>query len=54
MLAFALEYKEALKVMTSEEDYGLEKYRIGKGEWVIVAQLHEVLKVKFFSSEMKT
>ena len=49
MLVFAIEYRKALDVITSERDMKLRSYELSQDEWDIATHLCEVLKVcKFF------
>ena len=45
MLAFALDYQEALKAITANPELELRVYELSKEEWEIAKQLRDVLKV---------
>lgn len=45
MLSVALEYRKAIEDMTATK--GLRKFELRKNEWVILEDLHFVLKVHF-------
>ncbi|KAF6744539.1 hypothetical protein DFP72DRAFT_825542 [Ephemerocybe angulata] len=45
MLAFALEYRQAIARMSADADTGLRRFELDRKEWDIVKQLVEVLKV---------
>lgn len=44
MLAFAIEYKPALKKVTADQDLGLRKFELTTEEWEIAEALRDVLK----------
>jgi hypothetical protein len=46
MLAFALEYQEAIDEVASGKTTGLHQYELNDEEWVIAHQLHSSLKVR--------
>jgi hypothetical protein len=48
MLVFAVEYRKALDLITSERDMKLRSYEMTQEEWEIATQLCEVLKVRKF------
>ena len=45
MLDFALKYHKAIKILTSDDDLELEKYKLTRNEWMMVKHLRDVLKV---------
>lgn len=45
MLAFALDYRAAIDVMTEDRKTGLRKYELSEEEWSVAEQLRDVLKV---------
>jgi hypothetical protein len=45
MLKFALEYKEAIKIVTSDLKNDLRKYELNDEEWGLVGELANTLKV---------
>ncbi|KAG2112248.1 uncharacterized protein F5147DRAFT_528837, partial [Suillus discolor] len=45
MLNFALEYRNAIDVIVDKQKLGLGEYVLEDGEWMLVKQLHDVLKV---------
>jgi hypothetical protein len=47
MLQFALEYKDAVKIVTSDLSNGLRKYELNDEEWIIVKELAATLKVRY-------
>jgi hypothetical protein len=47
MLVFALEYREALDIITRDHDMKLRKYEMDEEEWEVARQLCQVLKVCF-------
>jgi hypothetical protein len=47
MLNFALEYWKALDMISGEHEMELRQYELSEGEWRIVKQLWDVLKVHF-------
>ena len=46
MLDYALEHREAVDAVTQWRDLGLRKYELEDNEWVILQQLHDILKVR--------
>ena len=49
MLKFALKYKEAIKMVTSDLNNDLCKYELNNEEWKLVRQLANTLKVMLSS-----
>ena len=47
MLQFALGYKDAIKMITSDLANGLQKYKLNDNKWLIVKELAATLKVWF-------
>ena len=45
MLAFAIDYRDTLVVITGEKDMKLWRYEMNKGEWAIAEELCGILKV---------
>ncbi|KAG2112271.1 uncharacterized protein F5147DRAFT_527450, partial [Suillus discolor] len=45
MLNFALQYRNAIDVIVDKRKLGLGEYALEDGEWMLVKQLHDVLKV---------
>ena len=45
MLEFALKYRQAIDKVTGDRKYRLRKLEVAEKKWVIVAQLHDILKV---------
>ena len=45
MLKFALEYKEAIKIVTLDLNNDLHKYELNEEEWGLVGELANTLKV---------
>ena len=45
MLKFMLEYKEAIKIVTSDLNNDLRKYELNDEEWGLVGELANTLKV---------
>ena len=54
MLKFALEYKEGIKMLTSDLTNGLRKYELDEEEWVLVKELVNTLKVTLSHSRIVT
>jgi hypothetical protein len=54
MLNFALEYKEGIKMLTSDLMNGLRKYELDEEEWFLVKELANTLKVTFSHSHIVT
>ena len=46
MLAFALEYKQALVVFTGNLNNNVRRYEFIDNDWDLVGQLSDVLKVR--------
>lgn len=46
MLHYALEHRKAVDTVTQQRDLCLRKYELDDDEWVVVEQLHDVLKVR--------
>lgn len=46
MLNFALEYRKAIQVTTSDLDLDLRQYELSRDEWRIAGYLRDVLKVR--------
>jgi hypothetical protein len=45
MIEFAVRYRAALDMITSDRDMGLRDYEMSREEWEIAGHLVEVLKV---------
>lgn len=45
MLAFANDYRSALDIITGDRNMDLRKFEMSQEEWIVAAQLREVLKV---------
>ena len=45
MLDFAFQHQKALDLMTQDHENGLREYELSGGEWEIVGQLRDALKV---------
>jgi hypothetical protein len=45
MLDFALEYRKAVDILTTDRKNELQDYELSEREWMIAAQLHDILKV---------
>ena len=45
MLKFALEYREAIDVLTTDRLNGLRMYELNDTEWIITQQLCDILAV---------
>ena len=45
MCHFIVQYKEAIKAFTSDQENGLWRYELSRHEWEIVDQLCRALKV---------
>jgi len=45
MLDFAIEYRKALQLTTSDLDLNLRQYELSREEWALARQLRDVLKV---------
>ena len=45
LLEYALKHRRAVDLLTQRRDLGLRKFELSDNEWVIVKQLHSVLKV---------
>ena len=45
MLSFALQYQDAIVEFTSNLRLNIRRFELDDGEWAIVKELHEVLKV---------
>jgi hypothetical protein len=52
MLDFAIEYRKALQLTTSDLDLNLRQYELSRAEWAIAQQLRNVLKVGLLLSIM--
>ncbi len=46
MLDFAVEYRKALQITTSDLDLNVRQYELSREEWAIAQQLRNVLKVR--------
>lgn len=46
MLEYVLSHKEVVDQVTQSQDGGLQMYELSKDKWVILGQLHNVLKVQ--------
>jgi hypothetical protein len=46
MLAFAVEYRDAVDQISGDKGRGLRAYELSEKEWLIAKQLSEVLKVR--------
>ena len=51
MLNFALEYRKAIDVLTTDRQNELQNYELSKREWTIAKQLCDVLKVSEVSCQ---
>jgi hypothetical protein len=45
MLKFALEYRQAIDVITADQDVELWAFELSEAEWKIAQQLHDILEV---------
>ena len=45
MLAFAIDYRSALDIITGDRSMDLRKFEMSQEEWTVAEQLREVLKV---------
>jgi hypothetical protein len=45
MLRFALEYWKAIDILTADRNNDLRSYELSEQEWIIAAQLCDILKV---------
>ena len=45
LLEYALKHRKAVKLLTQRHELGLRKFKLADDEWVIIGQLHSVLKV---------
>ena len=45
LLEYALKHRKAVDLLTQRCELGLRKFELCDNEWVIVEQLHSVLKV---------
>ncbi|KAG1850973.1 hypothetical protein C8R48DRAFT_613052, partial [Suillus tomentosus] len=54
MLNFALEYWKGIDAMTDTRKLGLGEYELKSNEWMLVKQLHDVLKVCDVTCDMPT
>lgn len=45
MLVFALDHRKAIEIMSADRENGLRSFELSSGEWRIVAQLCDILKV---------
>jgi hypothetical protein len=49
MLEFAIEYREALDVITGNQRMKLRQFELTEEDWKIAAHLRDVLKVRYYS-----
>lgn len=52
MLVFALEYRAAIDAMSADKTNNLRKFELSEGEWTIMKQLYNVLKVSVTVSHL--
>jgi hypothetical protein len=45
MMSFTIDYKEALKELTSDMSNGLHRFELEESEWKLAADITEVLQV---------
>ena len=45
LLEYALKHRKVVELLTQRRELGLRKFKLADDEWVVVGQLHSVLKV---------
>ena len=49
MLEFAIEYREALELITGNQRMKLRQYELTEEDWEITTQLRDILKVHYYA-----
>jgi len=49
MLEFAIEYREALELITGNQRMKLRQYELTEEDWKIATHLRDILKVRHYS-----